>query len=122
MAFEKVLIVEDDELIRNLLTQTFARRNYVCIEAANLAEAELAISRDSFDLVMLDIKLPDGNGQVFLDFLSISKTCKKNYEYQNVTLLYLRLPRAVLVAFLSWFIYSIIFTNVYYPTSGVKPQ
>ena len=70
MAFEKVLIVEDDELIRNLLTQTFARRNYVCIEAANLAEAELAISRDSFDLVMLDIKLPDGNGQVFLDFLS----------------------------------------------------
>jgi DNA-binding NtrC family response regulator len=70
MAFEKVLIIEDEEIIRNVLTQTFTRRNYVCVEAANLAEAELAISRDTFDLVMLDIKLPDGDGQVFLEFLS----------------------------------------------------
>jgi len=70
MAFEKVLLVEDEPVVRNLQTEIFTRRNFAVSVAESLAQAEAAIVRESFDLVMLDIRLPDGDGQQFLERLA----------------------------------------------------
>ena len=69
MSFEKVLIVEDESIVRNLLTQIFARRNFAVSTAENMARAEEMVGRESFDLVMLDIRLPDGDDQHLLERL-----------------------------------------------------
>lgn len=70
MSFEKVLIVEDEPVVRSLLNEIFARRKFATTLAETLAQAEAAITKEPFDLVMLDIRLPDGDGQHFLERLA----------------------------------------------------
>ena len=70
MSFEKALIIEDESVVRNFLNEIFVRRRCAVTTATTLAEAETAISRESFDLVVLDIRLPDGDGQKFLEQLA----------------------------------------------------
>lgn len=70
MSFEKVLIVEDEPVVRNLQTEIFTRRKFTVSSAETLAQAEALLTRESFDLVMLDIRLPDGDGQQFLERLA----------------------------------------------------
>ena len=67
MSLEKILIVEDEQVVRNLLQSIFARHKHSVTCAVNLAEAQAAMQRESFDLIMLDIRLPDGDGQKFLE-------------------------------------------------------
>ena len=67
MSLEKILIVEDERVVRNLLESIFARHKYSVTCAATLAEATAAVQRESFDLLMLDLRLPDGDGQKFLE-------------------------------------------------------
>ncbi len=70
MSLEKVLIIEDEPVVRNLLNEIFLRRKCTVAKAENLAQAETILARESFDLVMLDIRLPDGDGQKFLEHLA----------------------------------------------------
>lgn len=70
MSFEKVLIVEDEPVVRNLQTEIFTRRKFIVATAETLAQAESLLTKESFDLVMLDIRLPDGDGQQFLERLA----------------------------------------------------
>lgn len=70
MSFEKVLIVEDEPVVRSLLTEIFVRRKFTVSAAETLAQADALLLKESFDLVMLDIRLPDGDGQQFLERLA----------------------------------------------------
>jgi DNA-binding NtrC family response regulator len=67
MSFEKILIVEDEMVVRNLLQSIFQRHKLPVTCANNLAEAAAVLQREQFDLMMLDIRLPDGDGQKFLE-------------------------------------------------------
>jgi len=67
MSFEKILIVEDELVVRNLLQSIFQRHKLPVTCANNLAEAAAALQREQFDLMMLDLRLPDGDGQKFLE-------------------------------------------------------
>ena len=58
----RVLIVEDHEPTRTALAQLLMRRSYKVITAASIAEARIVASGQSFNLVVSDIGLPDGNG------------------------------------------------------------
>src|ERR1017187_303684 len=71
MSFEKVLIIEDEAVVRNMLQEIFLRRKASAVAAQTLAEAEAALARESFDLVLLDIRLPDGDGTKFLEHLAV---------------------------------------------------
>jgi len=67
MSFEKILIVEDELVVRNLLQSIFQRHKLPVNCAGNLAEASALLAREQFDLMLLDIRLPDGDGQKFLE-------------------------------------------------------
>ena len=67
ISFEKVLVVEDEPVVRNLLSEIFTRRKCQVRCAQSLAEAETLLMSDSFDLMLLDLRLPDGDGQRFLE-------------------------------------------------------
>ncbi len=57
-----ILIVEDDAKVRLLLRRCFEGEGYRVTEAASGAEAVKLIGAGSFDLVTLDLNLPDGDG------------------------------------------------------------
>lgn len=67
MSLEKILVIEDEPVVRNLLQSIFARHKCSVTCATTLAEATVCVGRESFDLMMLDIRLPDGDGQKFLE-------------------------------------------------------
>jgi DNA-binding NtrC family response regulator len=67
MSLEKILIVEDEPIVRSLLQSIFARHKYTVACATSLTEATAVIEREAFDLMFLDLRLPDGDGQKFLE-------------------------------------------------------
>ena len=67
MSFEKILIVEDDLVVRNLLQSIFMRHKLPVSVAESLAQAQVHLAREPFDLMMLDLRLPDGDGLKFLE-------------------------------------------------------
>lgn len=66
----KILIVEDEPSLRELMQRTLAKERYVVETAATFREAELKIADYTYDCVLLDLMLPDGNG---LDLLPALK-------------------------------------------------
>jgi DNA-binding NtrC family response regulator len=62
MPIENIIVVEDDLIGRKHLEQLLRNRRYDVASAGTLAEAEELLGRDTFDLLFLDVKLPDGDG------------------------------------------------------------
>ncbi|WP_286082719.1 response regulator transcription factor [Parablautia intestinalis] len=59
---KKILLVEDDALLNKTLTYNLISEGYDTVSALNADTATEALARTEFDLVLLDINLPDGNG------------------------------------------------------------
>lgn len=59
---ERILIIEDEKLIRWSLRQRFSEEGYVVEEAETASEGLSKLADSTFDLVMLDYKLPDMTG------------------------------------------------------------
>lgn len=57
-----VLLVEDDELTRNLLKAYLEKESFSVSSASDGQEMIALLDRDSFDLVFLDLNLPDEDG------------------------------------------------------------
>ena len=67
--FMKILIVEDEPSLRELMQKTLAKERYVVETAGTFHEASLKIADYSYDCILLDIMLPDGNGLKLLEML-----------------------------------------------------
>lgn len=62
----KILVVEDDALLRQGLQQALSQEQYSCDVAVNCAEAESLIKVSEYGLIILDLGLPDGDGMSLL--------------------------------------------------------
>ena len=69
MSLEKVLIVEDNEVIRRALEIQLQRRRFDVIGVSTLAVAQDYLGKDNWDLVFVDVRLPDGEGTDILRVL-----------------------------------------------------
>jgi len=76
----KILLVDDDKSIRNLIKVYLENEGYDITEASNGAEALIMINENNFDLVILDVMMPvlDGIG-----------TCMKIRENYTMPILFL---------------------------------
>ena len=63
----KILIVEDDNDLREITTHSLEKERYVVSQAPDYRTALQKIEDYDYDCILLDIMLPDGNG---LDLLA----------------------------------------------------
>ena len=66
MPIEKIIVLEDDLIVRKNLEHQLRQRRYDVAGAATLAEAQEFLNKDNFDLMFVDVRLPDGDGTELL--------------------------------------------------------
>jgi two-component system, NtrC family, response regulator len=77
----KVLIIDDEEKLRQLLTRIISLEGFTVLEAGNLSAASKVLEKENVDVILCDVKLPDGHG---VDFL---KQVKPKYPAVEIILL-----------------------------------
>ncbi|MDD6146192.1 MAG: response regulator transcription factor [Oscillospiraceae bacterium] len=58
----KILVVEDDNAIVKNLCELLSSEGFVAEAAVNCSQAIEKLKNESYDLILLDVLLPDGNG------------------------------------------------------------
>jgi two-component system response regulator PilR (NtrC family) len=69
MAAARVLIVDDEPDLVELAALTLSRMGLATGMAGTLREAQRLLQAEAFDLVLCDMRLPDGNGLELLEWL-----------------------------------------------------
>lgn len=72
---ENILLVEDNEHILKINTKYLQAMGYRVFQATSIAEARTLIEQNVFDVIVLDIMLPDGNGVDFCKELRERSAC-----------------------------------------------
>jgi DNA-binding NtrC family response regulator len=70
MAIEKVVVVDDDATIRRSLELQLRGKRLSVALCATISEAERTVASEPFDLMFVDVRLPDGDGTDLLARLS----------------------------------------------------
>lgn len=83
MAAEKILIVEDEQAIREMIAFHLSRAGYKTFEAADCREARHLITDNQPDLALVDWMLPDISG------LEFTRMLKRNKEYEDLAIIML---------------------------------
>lgn len=61
-----VLILDDEEPVRQMLSQLLEMNNYSCTSAASVAEARACLEDSNFEVILCDINMPGESG---IDFI-----------------------------------------------------
>jgi CheY-like chemotaxis protein len=69
----KILLVEDNVRLSELVKKNLEKDHFVVDIASNLVDADVSLSTYQFDLIILDLNLPDGNGEEYLNKLRKKK-------------------------------------------------
>ena len=65
-----ILIIDDEEKLRTLLSRIIRLEGFQVLESSDLKSGWKLIERNIIDVLICDVKLPDGNG---VDFVSKTK-------------------------------------------------
>ena len=68
---EKILIVDDDARLRRLLERFFDEQGYRVRAVENVEQMDRLLSRELFNLVVLDLMLPGEDGTVSYTHLTL---------------------------------------------------
>ena len=74
----KILIIDDEELIRGVIKEYCLNENYQVSEASNGLEALEALKKEKVDAIVLDIMMPKMDGYTFF------KEMKENYQIPTI--------------------------------------
>ncbi|MCD7973092.1 MAG: response regulator transcription factor [Candidatus Azobacteroides sp.] len=77
----KILIIEDEEGLRNTIKAYLEKEMYIVETASDFTTASFKINDYDYDCVLLDIMLPGGNG------LTLLETLKKMHKRENVIII-----------------------------------
>ena len=57
-----ILVVDDDDRIRDLLREYLQESNYIVSTSENAENAKIKLSQFKFDIIVLDVMMPGQNG------------------------------------------------------------
>lgn len=66
---KKILIIDDEEKLRGLLARIIKAENFDVLEAGDLKSGLKKLEQNAIDVVLCDVKLPDGSGVDFVPHL-----------------------------------------------------
>lgn len=69
---KNILIIDDEEKLRGLLTRIVKSEGFNVLEASDLKSGFKKLEQNEIDVVLCDVKLPDGNGVDFLEKIKSS--------------------------------------------------
>ena len=75
-----ILVVDDDNRIRNLLKEYLSENNYIISTSENAENAKIKVSQFKFDLIVLDVMMPGQNGY------ELTKEIKKDIKVPIILL------------------------------------
>ena len=75
-----ILIVDDDDRIRNLLQDYLSNNDYIVSSAENASQAKVKLEYLKFDILILDVMMPGQNGY------DLTKEIKKKHEIPIILL------------------------------------
>jgi len=81
MEKSKILIIDDEEQLRSLVKRIVALEGFAVLEAPSLYDARKVLDRGDIDVVLCDVKLPDGSG---VDFV---REIKPKFPFKEIILL-----------------------------------
>ncbi|WP_417740981.1 response regulator transcription factor [Salipiger sp.] len=62
MSISRLLVVDDDDEMRDMMTEYLRKHGFMALGAASLAEIEAAMAAGRIDLILLDVMLGDESG------------------------------------------------------------
>lgn len=71
MSLKKILLIEDEVIIQSLCRRLLAKSDCELIVAGTLGEAREKMERAAIDLLITDLKLPDGDGVQIIEELRV---------------------------------------------------
>lgn len=77
---KRIFVVEDDKTLNNGIVLSLRQNDFEFSQAFTIKEAEEYIEKNEFDLIILDINLPDGSGLEF---------CKEFRKKSSVPIIFL---------------------------------
>ncbi len=77
----KVLVIEDDPSLREIICRSLEKERYVTEEAPDFQTALEKTADYTYDCILLDIMLPDGNG------LDLLEELKKENKKENIIII-----------------------------------
>ncbi len=77
----KILVIEDESDLLKTIEDFLIREGYLCETAENFGKAQAKLSIYEYDIVLLDIGLPDGNG------LELLETVRKFQDQSGVIII-----------------------------------
>ncbi len=69
----RILILEDDVTFGTMLKTWFTKNSWDVVLTSKVEQAKLEFSDNDFDLILSDLRLPDGDGIMFLTWLRENK-------------------------------------------------
>lgn len=87
----KVLIIDDEEKLRNLLARIISLEGFEVMQAGDCKAAWKKLEQTDIDVILCDVKLPDGNG------VELAKKIKDKFAIPEIILLtaYGKIPDGV---------------------------
>ncbi len=83
MAANKILIVEDEQAIREMIAFHLSRAGFEVLEAGDCREARQLLADERPDLALVDWMLPDMSG------LELTRTLKRDSDYEDLAIIML---------------------------------
>jgi CheY-like chemotaxis protein len=80
---KRILIVDDDEMVRMALVELLRPEGYFLDEAGSGKEALEKINSDKYDLMMFDIIMPE------MDGIELCKRVRARDEYKDIPIVFL---------------------------------
>ena len=77
----RILIIDDEEKLRNLLTRIISLEGFEVLQAGDCKTAIKKLEQNDIDVVLCDVKLPDGNG------VELAKKIKDKFHIPEIILL-----------------------------------
>ena len=63
----KILVVDDEQLVRWFLDRALKKNGHEVITASNISEAHEKLNREKVDILFVDLRMPGGNGRELIE-------------------------------------------------------